>query len=52
MITLDAEFPSYGWKNNAGYGTQIHHESMKLYGLTQHHRLSYAPVKALLEKVS
>ncbi|MBY0462187.1 MAG: ribonuclease HII [Alphaproteobacteria bacterium] len=52
MDILDKEHPSYGWKRNAGYGTKIHHEAMKLYGLTQHHRLSYAPVKALLEKVS
>ncbi len=50
MTILDEKYPCYGWKNNAGYGTKIHHEAMKLYGLTVHHRLSYAPVKALLER--
>lgn len=50
MTTLDEKYPNYGWKNNAGYGTKIHHEAMKLYGLTPHHRLTYAPVKAILEK--
>ncbi|MBY0281942.1 MAG: ribonuclease HII [Alphaproteobacteria bacterium] len=52
MDSLDKEHPSYGWKSNAGYGTKVHHDAMKLYGLTPHHRLSYAPVKALLGKVS
>jgi ribonuclease HII len=50
MMTLDKQHPDYGWKNNAGYGTKAHHEAMKLHGLTAHHRLSYAPVKALFEK--
>lgn len=50
MMTLDQEYPHYGWKKNAGYGTKVHHEAMKLYGLTPYHRLSYAPVKALMKK--
>lgn len=52
MEVLDKEYPLYGWKNNAGYGTKVHHEAMKLYGLTPYHRLSYAPVKALMKKAS
>jgi len=52
MMALDQEYPHYGWKNNAGYGTKVHHEAMKLHGLTSHHRLSYAPVKALMKKAS
>jgi len=50
MMKLDLEHPHYGWKNNAGYGTKAHHEAMHHFGLTKHHRLSYAPVKALLGK--
>lgn len=48
MNKLDHEFPQYLWRKNAGYGTKTHLEAMKKYGITEHHRLSFAPVKVLL----
>ena len=48
MTELDLEYPQYGWKRNAGYGTKIHLEAIGKYGITKHHRLSFAPCKNLL----
>lgn len=48
MKELDRQFPTYGWSTNAGYGSKKHLEALKLYGVTPHHRRSFAPVKTLL----
>jgi ribonuclease HII len=45
MAELDKEFPKYMWKNNSGYGTKAHLEAVAKYGITKHHRLSFAPIK-------
>ena len=44
MIELDKEFPMYDFKKNKGYGTKTHMLALEKYGITKHHRLSYAPV--------
>lgn len=44
MEELDKEFPMYDFKNNKGYGTKKHLLALEKYGITKHHRLSYAPV--------
>ncbi|WP_032113057.1 ribonuclease HII [Candidatus Paracaedibacter symbiosus] len=49
MHQLDEEFPEYGWRQNAGYGTAKHHEALKHFGVTLHHRRSFAPIAALLK---
>lgn len=41
MLKLDEEFPEYFWRNNFGYGTKIHLEAIKKYGLSPHHRKSF-----------
>ncbi|PZQ43967.1 MAG: ribonuclease HII [Micavibrio aeruginosavorus] len=46
MAKLHAEFPQYGWASNAGYGTQEHMGGIARYGITAHHRKSFAPCKA------
>lgn len=46
MTALHGEFPAYGWDRNAGYGTALHLENIRLHGITPHHRRSFAPVKA------
>lgn len=51
MRELAAEFPYYGWHTNAGYGTASHQNGLKEYGVTPHHRRSFAPIRALLEAV-
>lgn len=52
MAELDKEYPVYGWAKNAGYGTAVHQQALKEYGITPHHRRSYAPISALLENLS
>jgi ribonuclease HII len=38
MIELHQEFPEYGWKDNAGYGSPAHQTALDQYGKTVHHR--------------
>lgn len=45
MCELGLEFPYYLWHKNAGYGTKAHLEAIEQYGITKHHRLSFAPIK-------
>lgn len=48
MSRLDARYPSYGWRRNAGYPTAEHRDALNRLGPTRHHRLSFGPVKACL----
>lgn len=41
MEQLDAEFPFYDWKKNKAYPTLKHRASIRLYGTTPYHRMSY-----------
>ena len=50
MANLHEEFSQYSWDRNAGYGTKAHMEGLNKYGLTPHHRLSFAPCKAIYQK--
>jgi ribonuclease HII len=50
MTDLAARFPGYGWATNMGYGTAEHQSALQKLGVTAHHRRSFAPVRALLEK--
>lgn len=45
MQQLHEQFPMYGFHRHMGYGTKEHIEAIKTYGITEHHRLSFAPVK-------
>jgi ribonuclease HII len=49
MMELAKEFPQYGFEQNAGYGTKLHQEALALFGITAHHRRSFAPIRKLLE---
>lgn len=46
MARLHEEFPHYGWATNAGYGTAVHIEGIARYGITPHHRKSFAPCRS------
>ncbi len=48
MQELAKEYPQYGWDKNAGYGTKTHIEALEKYGITPHHRKTYAPIARLL----
>ena len=49
MADLAEECPGYGWEKNAGYGTKLHQEGLERFGVTPHHRLSFAPVRRFYE---
>lgn len=48
MARLGESYPAYHWERNAGYGTAAHLEAIRLYGLTPHHRRSFAPCRPSL----
>lgn len=48
MELLAQELPQYGFETNVGYGTKKHQQALCEFGVTQHHRKSYKPIKALL----
>lgn len=48
MSTLDKKYAHYGFDQHVGYGTTLHLERLKLYGVSDLHRRSYKPIQALL----
>lgn len=48
MCELDKKYPGYGLAGHKGYPTKVHLEALKTLGVTDIHRRSYGPVKALL----
>lgn len=51
MVELDRRYPGYGLASNKGYGTQRHQAALAELGPTAIHRHSYAPLKALVERL-
>lgn len=49
MIELDKEFPQYGFAGHKGYPTKAHLAALEEYGITEHHRKSFKPVKKIIE---
>ncbi len=47
MTKLALAHPEYLWEKNAGYGTAAHLSALKQHGPTRHHRMSFAPVRAV-----
>jgi ribonuclease HII len=47
MIELAEQLPDYGFERHVGYGTELHHERLKLHGVSHLHRRSFMPVRAL-----
>lgn len=47
MRALAADFPQYGWETNAGYGARKHLQALTDFGITPHHRRSFAPIKRM-----
>lgn len=48
MAALGEDYPIYGWQKNAGYGTPEHLSALQTYGISNHHRRSFAPVRNLI----
>ena len=41
MKELDEKYPNYNWKNNKGYPTKQHRNSIHKFGINIHHRRSF-----------
>jgi ribonuclease HII len=52
LDALASRYPGYGFERNRGYGTREHVDALKTLGPTPQHRLSYHPVRRILEAAS
>jgi ribonuclease HII len=50
MTSLAPRHDRYGWERNAGYPTAEHRAAILAHGITRHHRRSFAPVRAWLDR--
>jgi len=50
MTEMDKLFPQYQFKKHKGYGTKIHLDAIKQYGISPIHRKTYEPIKSMLKK--
>ena len=49
MLIMDKQYPGYGFAKHKGYGTKQHLEALQTLGPCPIHRISYAPVKKLID---
>ena len=49
MAGLETTLPGYGFGQHVGYGTALHLANLQALGVTHEHRLSFKPVKALIQ---
>lgn len=47
LMVLDHIYPNWGFKRHKGYGTKVHIEAIKKYGITPLHRKSFEPIKSM-----
>lgn len=50
MEDLHKKYPDYQFHRHMGYGTQVHIEAIKKYGVLEEHRRSFAPIRNILEE--
>lgn len=48
MTQIAKEYPNYQFEKHVGYGTKLHSELLKQFGVSPIHRLSYKPIQILL----
>ncbi|MFQ5562601.1 MAG: ribonuclease HII [Parvularculaceae bacterium] len=48
MRELARDFPEYEWERNKGYGAPAHKDALARFGVTPHHRRSFAPIHNML----
>lgn len=51
MCEMDTIYPAYGLASHKGYGTPFHRRALTEHGPTPLHRMSFAPVAAMVEAV-
>lgn len=49
MHDLAVQYPQYAWDKNAGYPTPEHLQAIEKYGINEHYRKSFRPVKERIE---
>ena len=49
MHDLAIQYPQYAWDKNAGYPTPEHLQAIEKYGINEHYRKSFRPVKERIE---
>jgi ribonuclease HII len=49
MLKFDQDYPQYQFSKHKGYGTKLHLQALKEYGVCQLHRKSFSPVTAVLK---
>lgn len=52
MLELARDYPNYQWHSNKGYAAPAHREALDRYGVTPHHRRSFAPIHNMLYEAS
>ncbi|AWT36001.1 ribonuclease [Deinococcus arenae] len=50
MLELDARHPGYGFAGHKGYGAPAHRAALRDLGVSEAHRRSFAPIRALLNQ--
>ena len=50
MTKMSKNYKKYAWNKNAGYGTKEHLEAIKKFGITKHHRKTFAPIHNMLSR--
>lgn len=48
MADIASQYPGYGFEQHVGYGTPAHIASLRQLGVSDLHRRSYKPIRALL----
>lgn len=48
MRELAREYPHYSWERNKGYSAPAHRKAIECFGVTPHHRKSFAPIHNML----
>jgi ribonuclease HII len=49
MADIADKYPGFGFESHVGYGTAAHIQALQELGVTDIHRKSYKPIRALLE---
>ena len=50
MRELAKKYPFYNWNKNSGYPTAEHLQAIDKYGINEHYRKTYRPIKERIEK--
>jgi len=50
MFALARDYPQYGFDKHKGYPTAAHRAALVEYGVTEYHRTTFGPVRAVLEQ--